>query len=131
MPRSTPKNSGDGYHCSFWLQSDGTANITNGGTNGVEIDVIEKFKKDGNIQHALHWDGYGKEHAKCNFTFPWPGITDGFHIFSVLWTPEKYVFHIDGVKTWLTNAGGVSKVLGFVRLTTEFSQGWNGDIAQA
>ncbi len=125
------RSSGDGYHCSFWLQSDGTGDETDEGRNGTEIDVIEKFKKDGKIQHALHWDGYKEAHAKCNFSFPWPGITRGFHIFAVLWTPEEYIFYIDGVETWRTKAGGVSQVPGFIRLTTEFSQGWNGDIAKA
>lgn len=125
------RSSGDGYHCSFWLQSDGTGNETDAGRNGTEIDVIEKFKKDGKIQHALHWDGYKKAHAKCNFSFPWPGIADGFHIFAVLWTPEEYIFYIDGIETWRSKAGGVSQVPGFIRLTTEFSQGWNGDIAKA
>ncbi len=125
------ETSGEGYHCSFWLQSESIGNERDAGRNGTEIDVIEKFYKDGLVQHALHWDGYKKAHAKSNFRFPWPGINDDFHTFAVLWTPEEYTFFIDGVETWRTTAGGVSQVPAFIRLTTEFSEKWNGKIAEA
>jgi len=125
------QTSGEGYHCSFWLQSDSTGDTSDAGRNGTEIDLIEKFKKHGMIQHALHWDGYGPEHAHCNFTFPWPNINEGFHIYGLLWTPSEYIFFIDGVETWRTKAGGVSQVPAFMRVTTEFSEGWNGEIAKA
>lgn len=125
------QHSGDGYHCSFWLQSDGVGKEGNDGRDGTEIDIIENFKKDDMINHALHWDGYGDAHAKCVFTFPWPKIKENFHLFALLWTPEEYVFYLDGVETWRTKAGGVSQANTFIRLTTEFSQGWNGDIKKA
>ena len=29
----------------------------------------------------------------------------GYHVFSVEWTPEEYVFRVDGRETWRTSAG--------------------------
>lgn len=124
-------DNGKGYHCSFWLQSDGMGDVTDEGRNGTEIDVIEKFRTDDPVQHTLHWDGYGEEHQVAKRTFDWPGIREGFHIHSVLWTPDEYIFYIDGQETWRTNAGGVSQVPAFLKLTLEFSEGWNGKISEA
>lgn len=125
------KQNGSGYHCSFWLQSPGAGTATGDGRNGTEIDIIEKFKTDDIIQHCLHWDGYGEDHKRTKFSFPWPGIKQGFHTFGLVWTSEEYVFYVDGVETWRTDAGGVSQVPAFLRLTLEFSEGWNGKIAEA
>lgn len=44
---------------------------------------------------------------------------DGWHTYGLLWTPEQYVFFVDGVATWKTVGGGVSQVPGQVRLTNE------------
>ena len=126
-----PRDNGSGYHCSFWLQSNTMADVAERGRNGTEIDVIEKFHHDDKIQHCLHWDGYGEHHDRTKCEFPWPGIMDGAHIFALKWTPTQYTFYVDGIETWKTDAGGVSQVPAFVRLTMEFSQGWNGDIASA
>ena len=125
------RDNGTGYHCAFWLQSPGSVVVSEDGRNGTEIDIIEKFHHDDIIQHCLHWNGYGEEHERAKCSFPWPGIMDGFHTFALKWTPEEYVFYVDGVETWRTNAGGVSQVPAFLRFTLEFSQGWNGKIEEA
>ena len=36
--------------------------VGNQGRDGTEIDIIEKPWLDDRMHHALHWDGYGKEH---------------------------------------------------------------------
>jgi len=125
------RDNGSGYHCAFWLQSPTMGDVTEDGRNGTEIDIIEKFHHDDIIQHCLHWDGYGEHHDRTKFSFAWPGIDEGFHTFAVDWREDKYTFYVDGVQTWQTSAGGVSQVPAFLRLTLEFSQGWNGDIAKA
>ncbi len=125
------KDDGSGYHCSFWLQADTMGDVTEEGKNGTEIDIIEKFHNNETIQHCLHWDGYREHHKRSKFEVNWPGVQSGFHIYALKWTPLKYTFYVDGVKTWTTDAGGVSQVPSFLRLTTEFSQGWNGDIHKA
>jgi len=125
------RDNGAGYHCAFWLQSPTTTVVSEDGRNGTEIDIIEKFHHDDIIQHCLHWNGFGKDHDRTKFAFPWPGIEKGFHTFALKWTPTEYTFYVDGVQTWQTKAGGVSQVPAFLRLTLEFSQGWNGDISKA
>ncbi|MGN1202131.1 MAG: hypothetical protein ACI4RF_02465, partial [Eubacterium sp.] len=39
------------------------------------------------------------------------------------WTPEYYVFYIDGEATWASSGGDVSKVREFLRLTVEIDAG--------
>jgi len=34
-----------------------------------------------------------------------PGVSDGFHDFAVEWTPEKYVFLVDGYKYYGVTTG--------------------------
>jgi beta-glucanase (GH16 family) len=125
------RQNGRGYHCAFWLQSETTGSEENGGRDGTEVDIIEKFKTDDHVQHALHWDGYGDAHKCSKLIFPWPGIKKGFHTYGVVWSPEEYVFYIDGVETWRTSAGGVSQVPAYLKLSLEFSEGWNGRINDA
>ena len=50
-------------------------------------------------------------------------LYDGFHTYALKWTPEYYVFYIDGEPTWATTGGGVSKVKEFLRLTVEIDAG--------
>lgn len=74
--------------------------------------------------HALLWDGYGKN-GKCS---PYIGkltqnLYDGYHTYALKWTPDYYVFYIDGKATWATSDGGVSKVKEFLRLTVEIDAG--------
>ena len=51
----------------------------------------------------------------------------GFHDYSLLWTPTEYVFYIDGKETWRTKAGGVCQVPLYIKLSDEVGD-WAGDI---
>lgn len=46
------------------------------------------------------------------------------------WKPDEYVFYVDGKETWRTDAGGVSQVPQFIKLTEEIGK-WDGDITKA
>ena len=50
-------------------------------------------------------------------------LYDGYHTFALKWTPEYYVYYIDGVATWATSDGDVSRVREFLRLTVEIDAG--------
>lgn len=117
---------GSGMWSAFWLQSSNMRKVGAEGVDGTEIDIYESaFIKDKTTMgHALLWNGYG-EHAKVeDYTVDTKtNLYEGYHTFALKWTPLYYVFYIDGVATWATNAGGVSHVKEFLRLTCEIDAG--------
>jgi alpha-L-fucosidase len=119
-----------GHWPAFWLMTDGVGKISNGGRDGTEIDIMEKPWREDRTTQNLHWDGYGKEHQHAGTTFTVPGLSEGFHTFGLYWTPQEYVFYVNGQETWRTSAGGVSQVPQFAKLTEEIGR-WGGDIIQA
>lgn len=116
-----------GLWSAFWLQSSNMRKIGNNGMDGTEIDVFESAflnSKKSEMGHALLWDGYSKD-GKCSpyITDLEQDLYDGYHTYALKWTPEYYVFYIDGVATWATNDGDVSRVKEFLRLTVEIDAG--------
>ncbi|WP_030482973.1 glycoside hydrolase family 16 protein [Nocardioides aequoreus] len=96
--------SGQGMHSAFWLQTMGEG--------GLEIDTVEYYG-DGHrsgLQTKIHdplTDGeLASEGGEVD---PSPvlaeGATpaDGWHVYSVEWTPEGYVFRVDGHVTMTTD----------------------------
>ena len=119
-----------GHWPAFWLFAPGVGKIGDGGRDGTEIDIMEKPWREDRTTQNLHWDGYGKEHQSAGTRFMVPGMSEGFHTFGLLWTPEEYVFYVNGQETWRTAAGGVSQVPEYAKLTEEIGK-WGGDITQA
>lgn len=121
----------DGICAAFWLMCDGAGTVgTPGGGDGTEIDIIEATgMSPGKAQHALHWDGYGDEHQSAEH--PMTGrseLYDGeYHTFALAWTPEEYVFYIDGAESWRTAAGGVCAVPAYLKLTVS-TGAWVGTV---
>lgn len=93
-----------GVFPAFWLQS-GLINEEKGTPekNGAEIDIFEYFpnaKKD-HVAHTLHWGGYGAGHQVAGPIWaPLKKTKDGFHTFSLEWTPESYTTFVDGEITY-------------------------------
>ncbi|UCD51360.1 MAG: alpha-L-fucosidase [Phycisphaerales bacterium] len=120
----------EGHWPAFWLHGNAVSQVGNDGRDGTEIDIMEKpWREDRNTQN-LHWDGYGAEHRHVGTQFLVPGISEGFHTFAVYWTPEEYVFYVNGQETWRSSAGGVSQVPQYAKLTEEIGT-WGGDISKA
>jgi beta-glucanase (GH16 family) len=119
-----------GHWSAFWLMGSGVLKVGDEGRDGTEIDIMEKPWLDDRIHHALHWDGYGKQHKYANKDIKVPGIMKGFHTFGLLWAPDRYVFYVDGRATWRTKAGGVCQVPLYIKLSDEIGK-WAGDINQA
>lgn len=119
----------EGVWSAFWLQSNTQGQMGNGGEDGTEIDIYESafIRNPKRMGHALLWDGYAAGSQVKGYLNDFPNITknfyDGYHTFALKWTPWYYIFYIDGVATWATDAGGVSKVPAFVRLTVEIDCG--------
>ena len=102
----------------------------NAGNDGTEIDIFESINGwKGQINHALHWDGYGPEHKHEAKKMQRPDLyDDNYHIFSVMWTPKEYIFYIDNQETWRTSTAGVADVKQYLKLTLEVSgYTWPGD----
>lgn len=117
----------NGMWSAFWLQSVNQGKLGNDGIDGTEIDIYEsafRRRKSSVMGHALLWNGYSSESRVEDYVAKLDqDLYDGYHTFALKWTPEYYVFYVDGVATWATNAGGVSRVAEFVRLTVEIDAG--------
>jgi len=121
-----------GHWSAFWLYHPRQGRGGHGGMNGAEIDIMEKPWLDERVQHTLHWDGYGRSHGSEGHVSRNPGVMEGWHTFALLWTPEEYVFFVDGRETWRTRAGGVCQVPLYLKLSDEVEhKGWAGEIAKA
>jgi beta-glucanase (GH16 family) len=119
-----------GHWSAFWIMGPGVTKVGSDGRDGTEIDIFEKPWRDDRVQHTLHWDGYGKSHKSEGKVANVPGVMEGWHTFGLWWTPDEYVFYVDGKETWRTKAGGVSQVPEFMKLSDEVGP-WGGDIAKA
>ena len=123
-----------GHWSAFWLQTPDMGKFLGDPARaGVEIDVIEYLRNGRNkiiAHHNLHWDGYGKQHKHAGTKVKIPALDDGrFHVFALQWTPEEYVFFVDGRETWRTRAA-VSHHPEFMLLSLEVGK-WAGDIRKA
>ncbi len=127
-----------GWWVAFWMMTGNVGKVGNEGEDGTEIDIFEGFGWTDKINHALHWDGYGKDHKSKGNKVTVPGIREGYHVFSLEWNEKEYIFFIDGKESWRSNAGGVSKMPGYVKVTAEIStekwainEYWSNDPAKA
>ncbi len=116
-----------GQHASFWLQPRGL--LTTGTTPwGAEIDVVEWYGTRKNrrvMAMAVHQPMPDGSKRQIGGTIPDPdrylatrkdSWWTRFHVFSVEWTPDKYVFRIDDHRVWVTREG-ISHVPQFLILS--------------
>ncbi|MDR3264105.1 MAG: glycoside hydrolase family 16 protein [Clostridiales bacterium] len=126
---------GTGMWSAFWLQSDNMGRVGDQGKDGSEIDIYESsFIKNPTFSgNALHYDTYEwpryQSYGKVSDTKV--NLYDGqYHRYGLLWTPEEYVFFVDGVPVWATAFGGVSRTAEYLRLTVEIRTGGIGPYGQ-
>jgi beta-glucanase (GH16 family) len=104
-----------GAHGAFWSQSP-TVNTYPGdpGKSGTEIDIGEYFgggyPRGGLASYVYHYDKSGKNIKDGNVlprAVAAVGSADAFwkkyHVYSVQWSPQGYVFRIDGRVTFVTD----------------------------
>ena len=107
-----------GQHGAFWLMpQDPLAAEGSAAQTGAEIDVVEWFGngvRGGGLASFIHYwpedgatgvtakkvGGYIKQPERLG-----SGWSDRYHVFSVEWTPERYVFRIDGRESYRTTQG--------------------------
>ncbi len=121
----------EGINAAFWLMCEGAGHAdVMGAADGAEIDIIEGPHHDWQqVQHAVHMDGYAEKHKSQAHPMDIEGIysQDQWHTFSLVWTPEKYDFYIDGEKTWTVRGNWVCQVPCYAKLTAAVG-GWAGTL---
>ena len=110
-----------GWWVAFWMMQGNVGSVENGGVDGSEVDIMEGFGWTDKINQAIHWNGYGTEHKSVGFNKAYSGIRNGFHTYTLEWTPEIYIFYIDGKESWRSKGGGVCNQKGYVKVTGEIS----------
>ncbi|HUT32450.1 MAG TPA: glycoside hydrolase family 16 protein [Planctomycetota bacterium] len=120
-----------GHWSAFWLQSPTLGKVVGDlKQSGTEIDIFEYLARTPNqIQHNLHWDGYGKDHKHAGSTHTQTGLGSGWHTVGLEWTEKEYEFYVDGRRTWRTDKG-VSGAPQYIILSVEVGP-WAGKIAEA
>ena len=105
-----------GQHASLWMQPAISESTTDPAKGGAEIDVIEWFGdevKNGGLASFIYTptpDGPEKVGGQLDDPDQYLADQDDdwftrYHVFSVEWTPDAYVFRIDGQETWRTTKG--------------------------
>jgi len=124
----------------FWLMSPTQRIISEDGRNGTEIDIVETIgNHDGKYNAALHWNGYGEHHkfvtSNAAGSKPVNIFDEEFHTFALDWSPEEYVFYVDGQEFWRVDGGprfknsSINQNPNYIKLTVESGvPGWVGDI---
>jgi beta-glucanase (GH16 family) len=122
-----------GPQCSFWLlqHSVGTPNaVPNPSVYGTEVDIFEYHRGAGTeyLYYGLHWNGYnfsnGTHQVVLGSSYI-PGISKGFHVFGLEWTPKEYILYVDGIEKARTSTA-ISHIPEFIILSTEIT-GFGGD----
>ncbi|MFC7725610.1 family 16 glycosylhydrolase [Nocardioides sp. GCM10028917] len=96
-----------GQHAAFWMQAVGGQGTGGPKKGGAEIDVIEYFGDDhpegGLTSFTYFLDKNGKKQTVGGWLPNADELGDDwaeqYHVFSVEWTPQEYVFRIDGKVT--------------------------------
>ncbi|MEG1608913.1 MAG: glycoside hydrolase family 16 protein [Clostridia bacterium] len=110
-----------GMQSAFWLQTESMRTVGNQGMDGSEIDIYESsfIKNPTKVGHCIHIDGYDEGHRGGQATRDTgKDLYEGYHTYALKWTPQEYVFYVDGVATWATDFGGICRVPTFLRLTS-------------
>ena len=92
-----------GQHSAFWMQAVGGQSEGGPKTGGAEIDVMEYFGDDhpegGLTSFTYFLDEKGEKQTKGGWLPDVERLGDDwseeYHVFSVEWTPDEYVFRID------------------------------------
>lgn len=88
--------SGAGMWPAFWALGNGRW------PDCGEIDMMETVGDSSWVSNALHGPKYfGDTPLAYRYKFPGNQTVNGWHIYSVAWTPDKLVFKTDGVVTYI------------------------------
>ena len=107
-----------GWWSAFWIQSPIIGASLDPKMTGSEVDIMESFKPGEVHTHNVFTGGYGQDMKRLHVGGIEGVSTEEFHTFGLLWTPDKYVFYVDGVEDGIVEEN-VSGVPQFILITTE------------
>lgn len=108
-----------GWWSAFWLQSPIIGSTLDPAVSGIEVDIMENFTRDNVISHCNHWSGYASDHQQdYSGERKLQDTPDGFHVFGLDWSPEGYIYYVDGKESWRSNKA-VSHREQFILVSTE------------
>ncbi|MBL9139103.1 MAG: glycoside hydrolase family 16 protein [Verrucomicrobiales bacterium] len=109
-----------GVWAAFWIQSPDISKGEDPALFGAEIDILECFRKLGPdiVSHNVHWAYGPNQKSTRGMQSHLPGVGEGFHLFALEWTPEKYVFFVDGLKFYEVTQG-ISRIEEYLILSME------------
>ena len=127
-----------GMHSAFWLQSPTIGKpIDSPKKAGVEIDIVEHRKHDGNgidiesiLEMALHWDGYGDHHQSVGSIVDEKQLQNGkWNTYGVLWDDNRYNFYFNRNKIWTYEGEAISNRSQYIIFSSEVkNNSWAGII---
>lgn len=120
---------GGGFWSAWWLNSTGMGSkeLSRGGVGGAEIDIFEAFnykdeKKYDSVSLNVHVDGYTDTRSLNLGSYYGKNIYTEYNTYAVEWTPEEYIFYINGVECDRTSfADGVSQGLEYAIISLELT----------
>ena len=131
-----------GLWSAFWLTRGGVRRGVPG-TQATELDVMEspmwkRHRKEGLISQNIHYNGYSLGHRMRNVAVARAvNPYEQFNTYGLKWTPEEYIFYVNGVETGRSRFGGVCKEPLYMLLSVEVDgvggvpcAGWSGNIAK-
>lgn len=110
-----------GVWAAFWIQSTEISKGEDPAVFGAEIDILEFFKKLGTdiVSHNVHWAYGPNQRTTRGMQSYLKGVSEGFHTFGLEWTPEKYIFYVDGYKFYEVTQG-ISHIEEYMILSMEY-----------
>lgn len=122
-----------GMWSAFWMMNEGVFQVDNSGKDGTEVDIFESmYYKDhwwraGDcVISGIYYDGYG-ENSKGDSIgkFYADNPYQKYNTYGLEWTPDEYIFYINGVESGRISTGGVSENPEYLILSCEVA-GKNG-----
>jgi beta-glucanase (GH16 family) len=106
-----------GMWSAFWMMNNQVEHVDGSGDDGTEVDVFESmyYKDhwwgDDCVIGGIHYDGYGKDEKGDPYK--------EFNTYGLEWSPEEYIFYLNGCECGRISTGGVSDNPEYLLLSCE------------
>ncbi len=134
---------GQGLWSAFWMINSNVGKVSDDALQGAELDIMESpfwhlgGKASWKITQNIHYSGYDlKTKYKNVGIFAMDNDPyENYNTYGLLWTPEEYIFYINGHEVARSTYGGVSEQPEYMILSCEVDGGdgaptfgWSGNI---